>query len=138
MARRRDGREAAIQFLYNRDLDPDLDLGDLELFFSLRTAKTQVQKFAADLAKGVLDHIEAIDERITSQLENFEFGRLSTVDRNILRLATYEMFYCDDVPPVVAINEAIEIAKRFGTEDSSRFVNGVLDRLKEDLTRPLR
>ena len=87
---------------------------------------------------GVLAHHAEIDARITPKLENFEFKRLAVVDRNILRLAVYEMFHTEDVPPIVCINEAVEIAKRFGSEDSGRFVNGVLDKLKGELTRPLR
>src|SRR5215469_14177965 len=69
---------------------------------------------------------------------NYELKRISAVDRNILRVAIYEMLFCNDVPPIVAINEAIDIAKKFGTEESGKFVNGVLDRVKLDLNRPLR
>lgn len=96
------------------------------------------QKFTEKLVQGVLQHQAEIDKRLVHHLENFTLPRLSTIDRNVLRLAAYEMFYCDDVPPIVAINEAIELAKRFGTEESGSFVNGVLDRLKDQLTRPLR
>ena len=138
MGKRRDGREAAVQFLFNRDLNNDLGEDDFETFFGLRLAKKGVQEFAAELALGVIAHQHDIDERISARVDNFEFDRLSVVDRNVLRLAVYEMFHRDDVPPIVCINEAIEISKRFGTEDSGNFVNGVLDRLKSDLTRPLR
>ncbi len=138
MGKRRDGREAAIQFLFNRDLDNDLGEDDLGTFFKLRLAKVGVQKFAAVLISGVIAHQTDIDARLAAGIENFEMKRLSVVDRNVLRLAVYEMFHCDSVPPIVAINEAVEISKRFGTEDSGRFVNGVLDRMKSDITRPLR
>ena len=94
--------------------------------------------FVDNLVHGVLKHQAEIDARITAQLENFTLARLSTTDRNVLRLAVYEMFYCTDIPPIVAINEAIELSKKFGTEESGSFVNGVLDRLKDQLTRPLR
>jgi transcription antitermination protein NusB len=83
-------------------------------------------------------HLPEIDERIRRYCENYEFHRISAVDRNVLRLAIYEMLYRDDIPPVVSINEAIELAKTFGGGESSRFVNGILDRVKNDLTRPLR
>lgn len=96
------------------------------------------QKFAEKLVHGILQHQSEIDKQLVDHLENFTLPRLSTTDRNVLRLAVYEMFYCDDVPPIVAINEAIELAKRFGTEESGGFVNGVLDRLKDQLTRSLR
>ena len=94
--------------------------------------------FVENLVLGVLKHQPEIDTQIADKLENFTLPRLSTIDRNVLRIAVYEMFYCDDPPPIVAINEAIELAKRFGTEDSGSFVNGILDRLKDQLTRPLR
>ena len=138
MGSRRDGREAAVQFLYNRDLNPDLGEDDFDDFFRLRMAKASVQRFATELARGVLAHYDVIDARIAERLETFEMKRLSAVDRNVLRVAVYEMFHTDDVPPVVSINEAIDISKRFGTEESGSFVNGILDRLKEDLERPLR
>jgi len=83
-------------------------------------------------------HLQEIDERIRRYCENYEFHRISAVDRNVLRLAIYEMLYRDDIPPVVSINEAIELAKTFGGAESGRFVNGILDRVKNDLTRPLR
>ncbi len=86
----------------------------------------------------MLANHEAIDERIKRVTANYELHRIAPVDRNILRVAIYEMLYTNEVPPVVCINEAIEIAKRFGSEDSGRFVNGILDRLKEEVARPLR
>ncbi len=94
--------------------------------------------FVDSLVQGVMKNQTEIDTQIANQLENFTLERLSTIDRNVLRVAAYEMFYCEDTPPIVAINEAIELAKRFGTEESGSFVNGVLDRLKDQLTRPLR
>ena len=78
------------------------------------------------LAEGVLANQTDIDERIRKYTANYDLHRIAAVDRNILRIAVYEMLFCRDVPPVVSINEAIEIAKRFGSEESGRFVNGVL------------
>ena len=83
------------------------------------------------MLQGILDQKENIDQIITANVDNFEINRLSAVDRNVLRLAIYEMRYRSDVPTAVCINEAIEISKRFGTEDSGRFVNGVLDKIKD-------
>ena len=97
-----------------------------------------VRTFATNLLNGVIAHQATIDEKITKYTANYELKRISAVDRNILRMAIYEMLYADDVPPIVAINEAIDIAKKFGTEESGKFVNGVLDRVKLDLNRPLR
>src|SRR5207302_1122135 len=105
---------------------------------AFREAKQSVREFAENLIAGVNAHLAEVDARIVKYVENFGIERLAAVDRNILRLAIHEMFHCMETPPVVAINEAIEIARKFGGEDSSRFVNGVLDKIKGELTRPLR
>lgn len=86
----------------------------------------------------MIAHLPEIDERIRRYCDNYDIRRISAVDRNVLRLAIYEMLYREDIPPVVSINEAIELAKLLGGGDSGRFVNGILDRVKEDLSRPLR
>ena len=138
MGKRREGREAAVQFLVFCDLNQGAGTGAAAEFWDLRPASKPIRDFALPLVEGVLRHRVETDERITRYTENYELGRLAVVDRNILRLAIYEMLHRPDIPPVVSINEAIEIAKRFGTEESSRFVNGILDRVKLDLKRPLR
>jgi N utilization substance protein B len=141
MGKRREGREAAVQFLFQDDLnktEPGALPQALEEFWTLRESGARTRQFAGELIGGVLEHREAIDERIKRVTANYELHRIAPVDRNILRVAIYEMLYTEDVPPVVCINEAIEIAKRFGSEDSGRFVNGILDRLKEEAARPLR
>ena len=138
MSKRREGREVAVQFLYQQDIHGDRATDLRADFWNFRETKASVRDFANNLIAGVNAHIAEVDERIKKYAINFEIGRLATVDRNILRLAIYEMLNCMETPPIVAINEAIEIARRFGGEDSSRFVNGVLDRIKGDLTRPLR
>ncbi len=127
-----------MQFLVFCDLNNGAGTGEAAEFWDLRPASKPIRDFALPLVEGVLRHQVETDERITRYTENYELGRLAVVDRNILRLAIYEMLHRPDIPPVVSINEAIEIAKRFGTEESSRFVNGILDRVKLDLTRPLR
>jgi N utilization substance protein B len=144
MGKRREGREAAVQFLYQLDLNgQELTAGTPE-FWQLRSApdsaatSAKTQTFTKDLVDGVCSRLAEIDERIKRVAANYELHRIAAVDRNILRLAIYEMLYCPDVPPVVAINEAIEIAKRFGSEESGRFVNGILDRVRGELTRPSR
>lgn len=138
MGKRREGREAAVQFLVFCDLNQGADTQSSAEFWDLRPATKPIRDFAMPLVEGVLRHRQETDERISRYAENYELGRLAVVDRNILRLAIYEMLHRHDIPPVVSINEAIEIAKRFGTEESSRFVNGILDRVKLDLNRPLR
>jgi N utilization substance protein B len=141
MGKRREGREAAVQFLFQEDLnksDAAVLPEALEEFWKLRESAARTREFAAELIRGVQANHEAIDERIKRVTANYELHRIAPVDRNILRVAIYEMLYTSEVPPVVCINEAIEIAKRFGSEDSGRFVNGILDRLKEEVARPLR
>ena len=114
MSKRREGREAAVQFLFSNDLNAEADESDWRAFWKLHTANGFVRKFCMQLVDGVEKNRDAVDDRIRAVTENYALDRLSTVDRNILRVAIYEMFHCNDVPPVVAINEAIEIAKRFG------------------------
>ena len=138
MGKRREGREAAVQFLVFCDLNQGSGTASAREFWELRPATRPIREFALNLVEGVLGHQAETDERISRYAENYELNRLAVVDRNILRLAIYEMLHRHDIPPVVSINEAIEIAKRFGSEESSRFVNGILDRVKLDLTRPLR
>lgn len=137
-SKRREGREAALQLLYSQETLPAGANHDLPEFWNLRRTDDSIQKHAIALRDGVRSHLEEIDVRITSALENFSFERLSPVDKNILRVAVFEMFHDTGVPPVVSMNEAIEIAKRFGGEDSGRFVNGVLDKLIKDVSRSLR
>jgi len=140
MGKRREGREVSLQLLFHWDLNVQQSLSgtELDLFWEFRPTIQGVRTFATNLLNGVLAHQATIDEKITKYTANYELKRISAVDRNILRMAIYEMLYADDVPPIVAINEAIDIAKKFGTEESSKFVNGVLDRVKLDLNRPLR
>ncbi len=138
MSKRREGREAAIQFLYQQDIHGDRATDLRKDFWAFREARNSVREFAENLINGVNAHLAEVDGRITKYTENFTIDRLATVDRNILRLAIFEMLHCMETPPVVAISEAIELAKKFGGEDSSRFVNGVLDKFKGELTRPLR
>ncbi|MDF1813898.1 MAG: transcription antitermination factor NusB [Verrucomicrobiales bacterium] len=131
---RRDGREAAVQYLFGHESlgEAETDEEIFALFWQLRDAKQKVREFAEELIKGVRTHQDEIDAAIAASLENFRMERLTPVDRNILRLGTYEIRYADYIPPQAALNEAIEIAKRFGTEDSPKFVNGVLDRILKD------
>lgn len=138
MSKRRDGREAAIQYLFQQDVQGDRTTDFSVDFWKLRESSTKVQDFAKALIDGVNAHLTEVDARISKYALNFEIGRLAVVDRNILRMAIYEMLHCLDVPPIVAINEAIEIAKKFGGDESGKFVNGILDKVKLELNRPLR
>jgi N utilization substance protein B len=136
MGVRSEGREAAIQFLYQRDQGGGSGVSDLEDFYAFRGLSPSARRFCESLVSGLLEHSAEIDIKLREHTEHYELERLSAVDRNILRLAIHEMLYCDEIPPVVSINEAINIAKKYGTEESGRFVNGVLDKIKSTLQRP--
>ncbi len=88
--------------------------------------------FTRQLAEGTLLHLEEIDNQLAKYLVNWEFGRLAAVDRSVLRLATYELLYCADIPTAVSINEALELSKLFNSDESAKFLNGVLDKLSRD------
>ena len=92
-------------------------------------------QFAVRLVEGALEHLESIDARLQSVTRNWDLKRMAIVDRNVLRMAVYELVWCSDVPHKVAINEAIEIGKKFSTANSGGFVNGILDRIRIDLAR---
>jgi N utilization substance protein B len=139
MGLRRDGRQAAIQFLYQLDTHcPENIDAAMEAFWKQNEVAKNVREFAEPLLRGVLAKQPEIDARIRTLADNWDFQRLAAVDRNILRLAIYEMLFCPEIPPVVSINEAIEIAKKFSTAESGKFVNGLLDRVKQELLRPAR
>ncbi|MEY2527912.1 MAG: transcription antitermination protein NusB [Verrucomicrobiota bacterium] len=110
----------------------------MDEFWEFCPATPRVRAFAQPLIDGMIANLPEIDDRIRKYCDNYDFNRISAVDRNVLRLAIHEMLHRDDIPPVVSINEAIELAKTFGGPDSGRFVNGILDRVKDDLKRPLR
>jgi N utilization substance protein B len=138
MGKRRRAREAAIQYHFWRDLQHGEAPKQIDDFWDFCPVKPNVREFAEPLIAGMVEHLDQIDERIRKYCENYNLDRISAVDRNVLRLAIYEMLYRDDIPPVVSINEAIELAKTFGGAESGSFVNGILDRVRKDLDRPAR
>ncbi|MBN1552593.1 transcription antitermination factor NusB [bacterium] len=135
MGKRRNGREIALQILYKLDIDKDLTNKEsveafettvVELLDYLKASNGE-RDLAYMLTLGVFQNFEKIDQDIDAAVENWSMDRLSLIDRNILRLAVYELNYVKDVPYKTVINEAIEIAKKFSSSQSSKFVNGVLD-----------
>ena len=163
MGSRRQARERAVQFLFQFDMNPEKDLKSaLEHFWlhqrleviELLEGKSSwgeqkqlppptaedlaIQKFADPLLYGVIKNCDSIDRELSSLATNWDLHRMAGVDRNILRLAVYEMVHREDIPPVVSINEAVDIAKKFSTDDSGKFVNGILDKMKSRLDRPAR
>jgi len=135
MGKRREGREAAIQFLFARDMQGTEKPAEPEVFWTLHSAKASTRAFAESLINGVLKNQTDIDARIAELLQNFRMERLAAVDRNVLRVATYELLHCPDVPAPVILNEAIDIAKALSAGESGSFVNGVLDRLAKALRK---
>ena len=131
MGVRRDAREAAVQYLYQREIQGDQSDQGLEEFYEMRGLSPSGKRFCNELLQGWMEHREEIDLVIAKNARNFEFHRLSAVDRNVLRIACHEILFRSDIPAPVAINEAIEIAKKYSTEDSGKFVNGVLDNIRK-------
>jgi transcription antitermination protein NusB len=130
MGSRRKARELAVQLLYQNDLvkmDPE---EAMNLFWEHFPVDMEVREFCTQLVLGTLDRLAVIDELLSEASENWSLNRMSVVDRNILRLATYELLDRLDIPPSVSLNEAIEIAKKYSTPDAAMFINGVLDRVK--------
>ena len=127
MGVRHRGRELALQMLYQHEIAGT----DVESMFSsfeeLRQAPDATREFAIQLVRGVIAKLGELDAHLVDQTDNWRLERMAAVDRNILRLALYELLFESETPPVVVIDEAVEVAKRFGSERSSQFVNGVLD-----------
>jgi N utilization substance protein B len=126
---RREGRELALQALYALDVNPVDTLTGLKLFWGEQRAPKGIREFTDQLVTGVVDHRSEIDKLIAGKSKNWSLTRMSKVDLNILRISAYELMYRQDIPRNVTINEGIEIAKKFGTEDSSAFINGILDEI---------
>jgi transcription antitermination protein NusB len=125
---RRKSREAALQALFLIEMNPfNSNERSLAVFSENFPVKEGSQPYFSRLVLGVAEQKEAIDRLIKDYAENWRIERMSGVDRNILRIAVYELVYCSDIPPRVAINEAIDLGKQYGTEESGAFINGILD-----------
>ena len=161
---RRRARQRAVQFLFQSEMNPPENMqAALDFFWNsqhpdaVADEKTgmarwgeelelapasgeeaAIRLFAEPLIQGVLENRAKLDAEIMKYAKNWDLHRMAAVDRNILRLAIYEMLYREDIPPVVSINEAVDIAKLFSTDDSGRFVNGILDKVRGELMRPAR
>ena len=138
-AQRREGRVIAMQYLFSYSLNkPENVADDLTLFFEHQEKPRDHYAFGEELIHATLTHIEEIDAHIRSLAHNWEFERIARIDLAILRLAICEMLFRKDIPPVVSINEAIDLSKEFSNIDAKRFINGILDRLKDQLGRDAR
>lgn len=127
MGARRKARELALQMLYQHDLSGNSPDAIVDTFEDLQKTKPNTREFATRIFRGTVDHLGQIDEMITAQADNWRLTRMAVVDRNIIRMSVYEFMHENDTPKLVIIDEAIEIAKKFGTQKSSQFINGILD-----------
>ncbi|MFA5689648.1 MAG: transcription antitermination factor NusB [Kiritimatiellales bacterium] len=135
---RRLAREWAVQFLFQTEFNPEeLDVA-LPDFWSDPDKKPAARDraYVEDVVRGVLEKRRELDRMISRYTDNWDMERLGVLDRNVLRVAVYEMMFRGDIPPVVSINEAVEIAKAYSNRGSGRFVNGVLDRIQKEIGRP--
>lgn len=130
MGNRRRSRELAMQVLFQMEMNGDDSPEAVELFCKHFEVSKNAKPFFLRLVDGVKACRDELDRLIVRFSDNWKISRMSGVDRNLMRVAVYELLYCDDIPPKVSINEAIDIGKRFGTEHSSAFVNGILDSIR--------
>ena len=135
MGTRRKARELAIQVLYQMEMKNAEPRAVFNLFWKVEEVTGDVSRFTTELVEGVYRNRKEIDQLIEKHSLHWKLPRMAVVDRNILRLGVYELLYLHDVPTSVILNEAIEIAKRFGTEDSKSFINGVLDNVAKEVRK---
>lgn len=130
---RRKAREYALQLLFQYDFtgkDPDIDF--VAGIKPVKKDQKEIREFSQDLVQGALRHLEEIDDLIRKAAEHWKMERMASVDRNILRIAVFEILYRNDIPAAVTINEALEIAKKFSSAESVSFINGLLDKIARD------
>ncbi len=138
MKKRTRSRELALQLLYQLDLRGNEVLAEAKSFLRDEETDKGTREFAFHLVRGTVEHRVEIDALIQSVAQNWDITRMAVIDRNVLRMATYELLFCKDVPPKVAINEAIELGKRYSTQNSGGFINGILDKIKDRTPDPKR
>lgn len=132
MGSRRQARELSLKILYQLETSGYPLEAVLEDFWGNNIYPAAIRDFAEDLVKGVINHSRDIDEKLSALADNWELNRMAVIDKNILRLAAYEIKYRDDIPAAVSINEALEIAKKYSGLESSRFINGILDKVAKE------
>jgi N utilization substance protein B len=131
--KRRKAREHALQILFQLDVRKDKpSAAILKHFWAEYNPDDEIKTFAEEIVKGTYKHLSGIDGLIRKCAKNWSLDRMAVVDRNVLRLAVYEILHRVDIPTSVTINEAIEIAKKYGTDESGSFVNGILDRVARE------
>ncbi|MFH2138885.1 MAG: transcription antitermination factor NusB [Candidatus Omnitrophota bacterium] len=131
MRKRTKARECALQILYAVDIRNEETQKVKENYWLGNTEDIDVKQFSGGLVDGTMEHLTEIDKLISKHTDNWRIERMAVIDRNIIRMATYELLFMADIPPKVSINEAVELAKKFGDDESGRFVNGVLDKINK-------
>lgn len=127
MGARRKARELALQMLFQHDMSGNVPDAIISTFEELQKSKPNTREFATKIFRGTVDNLAKIDDMIQGQAENWRLSRMAVVDRNIIRMCVYEFLHENDTPKLVIIDEGIEIAKKYGTQKSSQFINGILD-----------
>jgi N utilization substance protein B len=135
LGKRRKSREFALQVLYQLNITKQEAITALAKFQEHFSSNGGADEFLNRLVLGVLEHCQELDRLIEQYLENWRLDRINMIDRNILRMALFELLYCEEIPPKVTINEAIDLGKRYGSEDSGSFINGILDRIQNEVVR---
>ncbi len=136
MRKRTQAREIALQILYQHEMNPVPVRELLDSYWqNNEPAQEEVRLYAESLVLGTLEQLKEIDTILAKAAENWDLGRMAVIDRNILRFGTYELLFVEEIPPKVAINEAVNIAKRFSQEESGKFVNGILDKINHSEKR---
>ena len=132
MRKRTQAREYALQILYQIDVRNDPEDKILVDFWKNIETEPEISDFAAKLVIGTIRNKKKIDEMISKYASNWKLSRMAVIDRNVLRMAAYELLFCEDIPPKVSINEAVDLAKKFGDTESGKFVNGILDKINKE------
>jgi N utilization substance protein B len=135
LGKRRKSREFALQVLYQLNITKQDALKALTQFQEHFLPNGEADDFLKRLVLGVLEHFPELDRFIEQYSENWRLDRINLIDRNILRMALFELLYCEEIPPKVTINEAIDLGKRYGSEDSGSFINGILDRIQNEVVQ---
>lgn len=135
MGKRRKSREFALQVLYQLDITKQDAAGTIAQLQEHFLSREGSDEFAKQIVLGVTEHRQEIDRLIKQYSKNWRLDRMNMIDRIILRMATFELLYCEEIPPKVTLNEAIDLGKRYGAQDSGSFINGILDRIQNEVVR---
>lgn len=138
MGTRRQARECVVQILFTLDMGKDKRDAVFADFWKETELDAKSRKFVETHVNGVLNNLARIDELLIKYAQNWNIKRMGVIERNVMRMAVYEMLFCPEIPPVVSINEAVDLSKYFGTAESGKFVNGILDGIRKSINRPAR